>query len=165
MPTKIYQHDETAIVWQDTGSSPDHLFTLTSLATLTGHQGIEHNFGTGARADRFVWRAWVQFDTNPNQSVVRVYLKTGDGTIYDNDDAAGDNDVSAELKLNNLWQIGTIVVDELLLDITMSASGVIAIPYERVIPVFFNATDDSLRDVANVHGFSLTPVPMESQEA
>jgi len=162
MPTKVYQNQETAITW-DSGAG-DELLTLTSLLTLTGRQGAYRDYGTAARADRFAWRAWVQFDTNPVVGqVVRIYIVSSDGTSPDNDDGTGDVAVSAEDKLRNLRHIGSIIVDEAVLDVLMVASGEVFLPQRWNAPVFWNATEDSLRDVATVHGFSLTPIPMESQ--
>ena len=165
MANLILNQPGTDIVWQDTGSSPTHIITLTSLATTVARQGVTHDFGaTTARSRLFSWRAWVQFDTNPVvDEQVDIYLKTSDGTTWDNDDAEGDADVSALLKLKNCHLLKSIIVDEAVLDVTMSASGVIEISAQEVAPIFHNATVDSLRDVANVHGFRLRPVPDEVQ--
>ena len=165
MANLIYNQPEADIVWQDTGSSPTHIITLTSLLTTVGRQGVTHDFGaTTARSRLYSWRAWVQFDTAPVLGeTVGIYLKTSNGTTWDNDDAEGDADVSAADKLKNLHFIGAIVVDEAAADVTMSASGLVSISAQEVAPVFQNDTVDSLRDVASVHGFSLRPVPDEIQ--
>ena len=169
MPNKVYQHDETALVWQDTGDpgggSPSvRVLSLYNLATGSGRQGDLHDFGTGARTQRFAWRAWVQFATVPVVGeAVRIYVKTSDGTYPDNDDGTTDAAVSAEDKLKNLTQIGTIVVDEASTVATMAASGFVLLPDRYVAPVFWNATADNLKATDDTSGFKLTPVPPEVQ--
>ncbi len=169
MPNKVYQVDETALVWQDTGDpgggSPSlRVFSLNNLATVSGQQGDLHDFGTAARAQRFAWRAWCQFETMPVLGeIVRIYVKTSDGSHPDNDDGTGDAAVSAEDKLNNLSHIGSIIVDEAAADIEMVASGFILLPHRWFGPVFWNATLDNLKATDDTAGFQLTPVPPELQ--
>ena len=110
----------------------------------------------------------MQFATNPVVlEAVRIYEKTaGDGdpgAKPDNDDGADDAAVSAEDKLNNLHQIGTISVDEAATGVIMVAHGLIILPHRWFAPVFWNATADNLVATDNLNGFSLTPVPFESQ--
>lgn len=162
MANLVYQVDEGAIAWSDSGST--HAMTLNNLATASGRQGAEHTFGASARPRRFNWIAWVQFETNAVvDQQVEVYFKTGDGTHYDNDDGTGDIAVSNINKLKNLELIGVITVDEALLDIEMSISGEIEISSLRGMPVMWVAGDDNLRADANTSGFQLTPVPDQIQ--
>jgi hypothetical protein len=91
-----------------------------------------------------------------------VYLTTGDGTVYDNDDGTGDIAVSSIDKLRNIFQIGTIAIDENAA-VTMSKAGVVSISARYAAPIFWNATANSLSSTAGDFGFSLTPVPSEVQ--
>ena len=163
MSNKIWGVSESAITWLDTGGSA--VLTLTSLGAGAGRQGAHYDFNLGtAKAIVGKWRFYCQFDTNPVVGeAVRIYWKTGDGTRYDNDDGVGDIAVSAEDKLKNLHQIGTLVVDQALLDVTMSVGGILIIDEEIGAPVIWNATADNLRDVAASHGFTWTPITREIQ--
>src|SRR5574338_65601 len=150
MANKIYQHDETAVTWLASGGT--ETFTATSLAASAGRQGAYHDFGTAARARLFAWRAWLKPGaTRVVGEIVRVYLTTGDGTIYDNDDGTTDIAVSSVDKLRNVQQIGAIVIDENAA-VTMAASGVIEIGARYAAPVFWNATANSLSATAGDFG-------------
>ena len=165
MANLILNQPGTDIFWKDTGSSPTHIITLTSLATTVARQGVTHDFGAAtARSRLFSWRAWIQHETQPVAGeTVDIYLKTSDGTHWDNDDGEGDINVSALIKLDNCHFIGAIVVDEAIVNIEMSASGLVSISAQEVAPIFQNTTVDALHDTASVHGFRLRPVPDEIQ--
>ena len=168
MANLIHQNQGTVITWADSGGT--HVITLKGLASGTGRQGAEHDFGVAAVAPRLMWLAQVQFDTATVPVVgeaVHIYLKTApDGDNYDNDDGDGsDIAVSAEDKLRNLWYLGSIIVDEAAVDVKMQASGMIEIGAEKVAPVFWNATADTLDDDTSTTDlkFHLIPVPLEIQ--
>lgn len=168
MANLIQQNQGTIIAWADSGA--DLAITLKGLATGAGRQGAEKDFGVGAVATRYAWLAQVQFDTATAPVVgeaVDIYLKTApDGANYDNDDGDGtDIAVSSIDKLKNLHYLGSIVVDEAAADVKMQASGFITIVAEKVAPVFWNATADTLDDDASTTDlkFSLIPVPLEIQ--
>jgi len=169
MANLIQQNQGTVIAWADSGA--DLVITLKGLASGTGRQGAEKDLGVAAVATRYMWLAQVQFDTGTIPVVgetVDIYLKTApDGDNYDNDDGDGtDIAVSAEDKLKNLWFLGSIVVDEAAVDVKMQASGgPIEIGAEKVAPVFWNATADTLdNDVSTTDlKFILIPIPMEIQ--
>ncbi len=169
MANLIQQNQGTVINWADSGG--DLAITLKGLASGTGRQGAEKDFGVAAVETRFMWLAQVQFDTATAPVVgetIDIYLKTSpDGVNYDNDDGDGtDIAVSAEDKLKNLWFLGSIVVDEAAADVKMQASGgPIEIGAEKVQPVFWNASADNLDDDASTTDlkFTLVPVPMEVQ--
>lgn len=162
MANKVYQIPETALDWNDT--STPRTFTLNNLATLTGRQGDLHDLGTTARSPWVAWRAWFQSATTPViGEVVRVYVKTSDGTIPDNNDGTTDAAVSAEDKLRNLTPIGSIKVDEAATGVKFVKSGVIWLPHRHVAPVFWNATADNLVATNDLSGFKLTPIPREIQ--
>ena len=166
MPNLVYVNEEAAITWRDSGGT--HVLTFKGLATVSGRQGATHDFGVAARARLFRWTFFCQFDTATAPivgEVIRIYLKTGDGTNFDNDDGEGDLAVSNIDKLNNLHFIGALVVDEAVVDVHMQVSGLVEISSKEVIPVIWNATADTLDDDAapTNSGFDLVPVPDEIQ--
>lgn len=163
MANKVYQHDETALgPWEDTGTT--YTFGLNNLAAGAGRQGDLVDLGTTARSQWYAWRAWVQFATAPVVGeFVGIFIKTSDGTSPDNDDGTTDAAVSAEDKLRNLTQIGSIIVDEAATSVTMGANGLVWLPQRYIAPVFWNYTADNLVATNDVSGFSLTPVPPEIQ--
>ena len=163
MPALIYQNDETKRVFDDTTTAA-HTFTVNNLAAGAGRQSDLLDLGTSARAHRYAWRAYCQSAVNAVVGgIVRVYIKTSDGSKPDNDDGVTDAAVSAEDKLKNLHQIGSIIVDETATGVVMASSGLVILPHRWVAPVFWNAAADNLVNTDNLNGFSLTPVPFESQ--
>ena len=165
MPNLIYINEETAITWRNTGGS--ELFTPTSLAAAAGRQGAMHDLGAGARSLKFAWRAFLKPGaTRVVGEAVRIYVKTGSGATAgarpDNDDGTGDIAVSAEDKLKNLTQIGTLTIDENAA-VEMVKSGVVLLHHRWVAPIFWNATANSLSATAADFGFDLTSVPFEVQ--
>jgi len=162
MPSKAYINPETPVTWLS--SAGTELITLTSLAAAAGRQGALHDFGTIPRANRYKWRAWVKMSTTPVVGeVIKLFIKTSDGTHPDNDDGTGNIAVSAENKLKNLTPIGFIKIDEAAIGVEFSASGNVLIDDRYAGPVFWNSTADALSTTAADHGFSLTPIPYESQ--
>lgn len=153
-----YMHQTgSAITWAASGATES--WTPTSLASAAGRQGAYHDMGTAARSRRFHWRCWLKPGaTRVTDEVVRVYLLTGDGTHYDNDDGTGDIAVSALLKLRNCHQLDVILIDENAA-VEMSASGTVEIDARYVAPAIWNSTSNSLSATAGDFGFSLTPVP------
>lgn len=165
MANLIYVNEEAAITWRDTGGT--NLFTPTSLAAAAGRQGAMHDLGAAARSLEFAWRAFLKPGaTRVVDEAVRIYVKTGSGATPgarpDNDDGTGDIAVSAEDKLKNLTQIGTLKIDENAA-VEMVASGYVLLPHRWVTPIFWNATANSLSTTAADFGFDLTPVPRELQ--
>ncbi len=165
MPNLVYINEETVITWRNTGGS--ELFTPTSLVTAAGRQGAMHDLGASARTLQFAWRAFLKPGaTRVVGEAVRVYIKTGSGATAgarpDNDDGTGDIAVSAEDKLRNLSQIGTLKIDENAA-VEMVKSGYILLPHRWVAPIYWNATGNTLSATATDFGFDLTPVPFEVQ--
>jgi len=140
-------------------SGGDAALTLTSLASDAGRQSAEYDRGTGDLDFLYEWRAYVKFATTPVVGdTLDVYLKTNDGTHYDNDDGTADAALSAEDKLKNLRYLGSIVVDEASATPEFSASGECSI-YARYIQVVVeNSTADGLSATAADHGVILTPI-------
>lgn len=164
MANLIYQNEGAVITWKD--STGDHDFTLQNLAAGAGRQGAIHDFGVGARSQQFEWRLALTagFETQPVVSeFLGIYVKTGTGTSADNDDGTGDIAVSAEDKLKNLSRIGTLIVDEAIVDIPIAKSGFILLPSRFFMPLVWNFATDNLQDTANTTIFTLTPVPFEAQ--
>ena len=164
MANKIYKVDETSITWTD--SSGDLAMTLNNLAAGAGRQGAVKDLGAGgtARTRRYRWRAIVQQDTaGVVDETIEIWLKTGDGTYYDNDDGTGDIAVSAYDKLNNCKLLGMLTVDEAVADVNISKSGYVYIGERYVMPIMWNASADNLQATDNVNKFILTPEPDEIQ--
>lgn len=165
MANLIYVNEEAAITWRNTGGT--NVFTPTSLGTGAGRQGAMHDLGAGARSLEFAWRAFIKPGaTRVVGESVRIYIKTGSGATAgarpDNDDGTGDIVVSAEDKLRNLDQIGTLIIDENAA-VEMVKSGYILLPHRWVAPIFWNATANALSTTAADFGFDLTPTPRELQ--
>jgi hypothetical protein len=164
MPNLVYVQRETELVWKSSGG--DALFTPTSLANGAGHQGARLDlFGAlGAKAGRYEWRLAFQLTGTPTVGdEVRVYLATWDegGGRGDNDDGTGDIAVSAEPKLNNLHQIGTVLVTEAAI-VEEVGSGIVDVVSRYVSPVVWNEAI-AWSATATVFEFSLTPIPFEIQ--
>src|SRR3990167_8321451 len=146
MANLVYMNEEAAITWLSTAGT--ELFTPTTLGAAAGRQGALHDFGVAARARRFAWRAWIKPGaTRVVGEVIRVYLKTSDGSHPDNDDGTGDIAVSAEDKLRNVAQIGAIIIDENAA-VEMVGSGVVEIDARYAGPIFWNATANALSGTA-----------------
>ncbi|KKL50206.1 hypothetical protein LCGC14_2307850, partial [marine sediment metagenome] len=63
MASKIYQAEETTIVWKNTGA--DEVLILTSLAAGAGRIGDEHDWGAGSKAKRYRPYFECKFTTEP----------------------------------------------------------------------------------------------------
>lgn len=166
--TLIYGLEGTHVKWADSGA--DLAITLKGLATTAGRQGAVKDFGTSARPITYRWVAGVQFDTATAPVVgetVDIYWKSGDGTNFDNDDGTGDIALSALDKTKNLLFLGSIVVDEAAADVPMQSSGVLKVMGSQGMPVFYNATADTLDDDAATtdNFFELIPISMQAQAA
>ena len=169
MPTKVLQHDETVIRFIPALATlaETNVFELSGTADGAGENSAMHDFGTGARSDRYEWRAFVQLQaTTPALGkVIRVYLKTKSTDGYPDNDDTDNGPVSAEDKLKNLRLIGSITVDEAAANIQFAASGEVSLPGRYVAVVFWNGSGAALTTDDDENGFFLTPIPMESQEA
>jgi hypothetical protein len=166
MANKIYQIPETTLwfVPATATQAEDAAFEVHNLASGAGRQSAQHDLGASARADRYAWRAFVQFATAPVVGeVVRIYIKRSDGTHPDNDDGTSEGAVSAEDKLKNCQHIGSIIVDEAVADVEMVASGEISLPHRYFQVIVWNGTADALTNDVDENGFNLTPIPMEAQ--
>lgn len=162
MANKIYQIDEAATTWLDSGGSL--VLTFASLGAGAGRQGAVLDLTASARSYKFYWRFWCKFATTPVlNEAIGIYMKTGDGTIYDNDDGTGDAAVSAIDKLKNLTLLKSVFVDEATTAAIISASGYVTVKARYFIPVIWNGTADALSATAADMGFSLTPVPDQIQ--
>jgi hypothetical protein len=141
--------------------------TLQNLAAGAGRQGAVKDLGAGAtaRANRFLLRVSVEWETAPAVGeYVQVWLKTGDGTDYDNDDGTGDIALSSTDKLLNCKFVGHVMADEAAADIPSSASWVVTIDERYVMPILVNkSAADNLQNTANVNTVTLTPMPYEGQ--
>ena len=171
MANLIYQNSEATIWFVPAAAAQpeNYAFEMHNIAAGAGRQSAHWDRGVGAVPALFAWRAFVQFIANPViPETVDFYLKTSgsdaSATIHpDNDDGTGSAAVSAEDKLNNLQYLGSIVVDEAVLDKPMVASGTVYITARGVNVVMWNSTVDALTNDVDENGFYLTPVPDEIQ--
>jgi hypothetical protein len=171
MANLIYKNPETTIwfVPATAAQAEDAAFECHNLASGAGRQSAQYDFGVGATASLYEWRAFVQFATAPVvDEVVNIYLKragtSASATAHpDNDDGTSEGAVSAEDKTKNLLFLGSIVVDEAAANVEMSASDYVYIAARAVQVVFWNATADALSNDVDENGFYLTPIPDEVQ--
>jgi hypothetical protein len=167
----IYKNSETTLwfVPATAAQAEDAAFEVHNLAAAAGRQSAQYDFGVGAVAGLYEWRAFVQFGAVPVlKEVVNIYLKTAGSSASatahpDNDDGTGEAAVSAINKVDNLLYLGSIIVDEAAQDIEMVASGYVYIAARAVQVVFWNATADILTNDVDENGFMLTPIPDEVQ--
>lgn len=174
MANLIYVNPE-ATIWfvpAAAAQAEDAAFEVQNLANGVGRQSaqITTQLGVGAHSRLFEWRAFIQLDTVTPvlDESVDVYLKTAgssdSATAHpDNDDGTTEGAVSAEDKLKNLKYLGTIVVDEAVVNIEYVASGEVRISARAVQVVFFNKTVSDITPDVDESGFMLTPVPDEVQ--
>lgn len=165
MVAKVYVNPETSKVFSPaTATANDVTFECDGLSNGAGRQSAQLDLGSAARSRRYAWRAFVQAQATPTVGdVLRVYLKTSDGTHPDNDDGTGDAAVSAEDKLRNLQFIGVIECDEAAANIEFVAQGEVEINARYVQIVFWNELGATLTTDVDENGLILTPVPDESQ--
>lgn len=165
MTSKVYYLPETKT--QFLASGGDVVLTLTSLGASTGRQSAQLDRGveTSGHPAAFRWRFWCKFATTPVlDESVDLYIKTSDGTHADNDDGTGDAAVSSVNKLLNLYQLGSMVVDETSSTPEFSSSGLILIPWRYVQVVVWNRTADAFSATAGDHGFYLEEIPYQGQD-
>lgn len=159
--SKVYQVIETAITYLNSGGSA--AFTPTSLASGAGRQSAYYDRGTAAAARKFNLRVWFKpGGTRVIGEQVDVYILTGDGTHYDNDDGTGDIAVSALDKLRNPTWIGSVDIDENAA-VEMGANWDIEVTGRYIAVVFWNRTANTLSTTAGDYGAELIPIPDESQ--
>ena len=166
-----YKNRETTLFFVPAAAAQaeTRIFELDSLGSGAGIQSAIHDLGEAAVALEYEWRAFVQFATTPVlNEVVNFYIKTAGNSASstghpDNDDGTGAGAVSAIDKLNNLYFIGAIGVDEAVADIEMVASGTIRIYARAFQVVAWNASADALTTDVDENGFWMSPVPMEIQ--
>ena len=147
-------------------------FEIQNLANGVGRQSahLTTGLGTGARSRLFEWRAFTQLDTVTPVlgETIDIYIKTSgssaSATLHpDNDDGTAEGALSAEDKLKNLHYIGSIIVDEAVVNIEFVASGVIEISARAINVVWFNNTVSDITPDVDESGFWLTPAPDEVQ--
>lgn len=164
MPNLIYFNPQAVVTWRSTGGDELFLGTGAPILAGAGRQGALHDFGVASRPRQYHWRAWIKPGaTRVPYQAVGIFWKTGNGTVYDNSDANGDQAVSAIEKLANVAPIGTIVIDADATD-EMSAQGIIEHTERWGGPIFWNYTTSSLSGTATDYGFDFGPVPDEIQD-
>jgi hypothetical protein len=163
MANKVYQVDERALVWTDSGG--DYALDLGGLATNTVRVGAQGDLGASPRAFRYFWQIVIDgFDSAPTVAEdVHIYLSfANDATDIDGDVGASDA-AGAVADLPNLLHIGTVVVQTTTAGDELITSGIVEIGSRYVSPVIHNNTAVTLLSTADAHTFTLTPIPYEIQ--
>jgi len=166
MTSKAYFLSETEIKFVDTGSTPNALFTCTSLAAAAGQQSAQYVFPSSPRAYEYNWTAFckVTVTTLAVGETVDVYLKTeGTSGHILNDDGLTDALLSSTDKLNNLQYLGSIVIDEVSATVEFVKKGRVVIKDPKVQVVFVNNTGAPFTATAADHGFILEPTVIQGQ--
>ncbi len=171
MANKILRVIDTTLFFVPAAAAQaeDAIFEVDGLGAGAGHQSAHLDLAVTAKSRLYEWAAFVQFASAPVLGeIIRIYLKTAgnsaSATIHPlNDDGTTSVAVSAEDKLNNLHQIGSLVVDQAAANIEMVARGFVEISARAVAVVFWNAAVDALTTDVDENGFMLTPVPDEIQ--
>lgn len=164
MANAVYQRAGSAVRWTDT--TGNLAVTLNNLAAGAGRQGAQTDWGalSTARETTYHFRLSVRFATTPVVGeMVELYWKSGDGTIYDNDDGTGDAALSSSDKLKNLKFLGVLQVDEAATGVDMSIEGYFVDFNRYGMPVVFNNTADNLVASNNVSFVEVTPLYDEVQ--
>ena len=124
---KLYTIQESTSYLFGSEGGGEVAWTTESVANNAGRQSAFLDLGvlTTARATRFRYRFYTQFQATPTIDIVglNLYLKTSDGTHPDNDDGTGDVAVSALSKLNNVDYLDSINVDQAAANIEMVTHG------------------------------------------
>lgn len=165
MPNKIYQIGETAITFDGTVGA-NIAWSLEGVANNAGQQSAFYDRGvlSAAKAGRYHYRLVLQFQATPTVGyIVRLYMKTSDGTHPDNDDGTGDIPVSSEDKLKNLKLIDIMKVDEAVANIDTVVSGIVDIWDRYVGFVIWNESGAITNATDSNNGLVLTPLPFEIQ--
>lgn len=164
MANKIYQNTEPTKTWRASGGN--NTITLTSLAVGSGRNGEIVNLGPSPRSSQYIWRYFTEFQTLPGVGYqVEVYWRpAANSTAAVNNDPITDSAVTNQSKLANLIRLGTLTVDENTADVRMEVvGGPVELPFQYGGPVIWNASNTALSATSTVHGFDLTPVPLEVQ--
>lgn len=165
MANAVYRKAGTTVTWSDT--TGDLAITLNNLAASgNGRQGAQKDWGvlTTARPTLYQFRLVVQFATAPVVGdQVELYWKSGNGTVYDNDDGSGNIALSSSDKLKNLKLLGVLQVDEAATGVNMSIEGSFEDFNRYGMPVVFNNTADNLVASDDVSYVAIRPVYDEIQ--
>ena len=159
MANEILQKQGTTITWTSAGG--DEVLTLTSLATATGRQGDEHDFGA-THAARARLQMELDFNVAPTAGLtVDVYWSSSaDGTDYDGE-CTGADAAFALADLGRLHYVGSLVASN---DTDPQiASWVFWLPARYGLPVVYNASGQALTNVGTAQIVTVTPLVDEVQ--
>lgn len=164
MANKIYNLDETALLFADTAQVEDAALTLSALAAGAGRISARYDRGTAAKTTRYRWRATIQLATAGTiGEAFDIYASTSDGTSPDGEEGTADAALSSVNKLKNLIYLGSIITDTVSTNTNITASGEIEISERYLSIVVWNGTTDALRTDTSVHHVTLTPVAPQIQ--
>jgi len=164
MPNKVYINPETALKFADSAQTPTKTLTLTGLATDTGRISARHDLGATARSEWYEWRATFQMGTAATVGdTIDLYLSTSDGTNPDGQEGTTDATIGSVDSLKNMTFIGSVIIDTISTNTSITSSGICRIVSRYVSVVVYNNTTVSLRANTTVNNVLLTPIPPEVQ--
>jgi len=119
----------------------------TNLANNAGRVSAQVDLGAFPRTTMYEWKAKFRSQVAATlAAAVTLYIAQGDGTYIDGNLGAADAAVAGADKLNNLKQIGQILVDISNTTDYMQASGVFSC-YSRYMSLLVrNATGQAIND-------------------
>lgn len=172
MTSLIYQNSETTLwfVPAAAAQAADYAFEMHNIAAAAGRQSAAWDRGVAATPAIYEWCAFIQFAETPVLGeTIDFYLKPmgsdASATAHPaNDDGTGSIAVSAVDKLNNLHYLGSIVVDEVAVDIEMVARDSCYLTARGYNIVMWNASADALTNDVDENGFFMTPIPDQGQD-
>jgi hypothetical protein len=157
MAAPVYVLLETPILFADSAQTPNVQFTLSALASLAGRVSAQYDRGAAAHAGWYEWRFSCQLTgTNVVGAAVELYIATSDGAAMDGQVGTVDAALATD-KRNNLRPMGTLVVDQVTTNVTMTASGEIYLPQRYLSVAVWNATTLPFKTDTAVHRLTLTP--------
>lgn len=169
MPNKIYQANESAIEWTDSGG--DEALDLGGLAADAGRVGEFHDFGASSRSRLYAWMLVIDgFDTAPVPGEqIDVYwaesaeasTATTSGPVAYN--ASADAALSDTSLLRNLRYLGSANIHSTTAGDDVIAEGLLEVNHRYGAPVIHNNSADALLSTSDSHRFIITPIPPEVQ--
>lgn len=164
MANKVYNLDETSILFADSAQAEDVTITLSALAAGAGRISARYDRGAAAKTTRYRWRATIQLaSAGTVTESFDWFFSTSDGSEPDGNEGTTDAALSSGNKLRNLRYIGSTLTDTTSTNTNITSSGEVEVKERYISLVAWNGTTDALRTDTSVHHFTLTPVAPEIQ--
>jgi hypothetical protein len=163
MANKVYLAPESVITFADSAQTPTVTITLANLGPGTGRVSAQYDRGIGAKPFLYKWRFSCQLTgTNVVGAVIDLFFATGDGANIDGEVGTIDAALPTD-KRRNLQPLGSLTVDQVVTNTTMSSSGLIMLADRYISLGVWNGTGLTFNNSTSVHKLSLIPVPPEIQ--